>query len=86
MASFESIFIDAPAARTEIKNTYYSKLEDCTVINRILNEFGLDTASSHIINGHVPQQVKKGETPVKCGGKLLIIDGGFAAAYHDTST
>ena len=82
MASFESIFIDAPAARTEIKNTYYSKLEDCTIINRILTEFGLDTASSHIINGHVPQQVKKGETPIKCGGKLLIIDGGFAAAYH----
>ncbi len=85
MTGFESIFIDDPAAKTEIKNTYYSRLEDCEIINRILAEFGLDGKTSHIINGHVPQQVKKGETPVKCGGKLLIIDGGFAAAYHEAT-
>ena len=45
-------------------------------------EFGLDKNSGHIVNGHVPVVMKAGESPVKCGGKLLIIDGGFAKAYH----
>ena len=48
-----------------------------------MNEFGVDPKTAHIINGHVPQEVKKGDSPIKCGGKLLIIDGGFAAAYHE---
>ena len=51
-------------------------------MNKILVEFGLDTEKSHIINGHVPVELKKGESPIKCGGKLLIIDGGFSKAYQ----
>ena len=51
-------------------------------MDRILTEFGLPTKGSHIINGHVPVEVKNGESPVKCGGKLLIIDGGFSRAYQ----
>lgn len=51
-------------------------------MNKILEEFGLDTKHSHIVNGHVPVELKKGESPVKCGGKLLIIDGGFSKAYQ----
>lgn len=27
-------------------------------------------------------EAKKGESPVKCNGKLLIIDGGFSKAYQ----
>jgi hypothetical protein len=53
------------------------------VLNHILEEFGLSTETSHIVNGHVPVELKKGETPIKCKGKLLIIDGGFSKAYHD---
>ena len=49
-------------------------------MNRILAEFGLGGEHSHIINGHVP--VKKGESPIHCGGKLLVIDGGFSRAYQ----
>ena len=52
------------------------------MVDSIINEFGLDSSSAHIINGHVPVEVKKGDTPLKCGGKLLIIDGGFAKAYQ----
>ena len=26
--------------------------------------------------------VKKGETPIKANGKLMVIDGGFAEPYH----
>ena len=52
------------------------------MVNRILEEFGLEGAEAHIINGHIPVIVKKGESPVKCGGKLLVIDGGFSKAYQ----
>ena len=57
-------------------------LDNTDILNRILAEFGLDTQKSHIINGHVPVELKKGETPIKGDGKLLIIDGGFSKAYQ----
>ena len=52
------------------------------IVDKILKEFGLPVQGAHIINGHIPVIVKKGESPVKCGGKLLIIDGGFSKAYQ----
>ncbi|MGP1455368.1 MAG: fructose-1,6-bisphosphatase [Treponema sp.] len=85
MTSFERLYINDAESHVEVKNAYYRFLEDHRVIDRIITEFGLDPKSAHIINGHVPQKVKKGETPIKCDGKLLIIDGGFAAAYHETT-
>ena len=57
-------------------------LDNMAILNRIFTELGLDTEKSHIINGHVPVELKKGETPIKCDGKLLIIDGGFSKAYQ----
>ena len=51
-------------------------------MNGILNEFGLPAEGSHIINGHVPVKSKNGENPIKCGGKVLVIDGGFSRAYQ----
>ena len=30
----------------------------------------------------MPVKSKDGESPIKCGGKLLIIDGGFSRAYQ----
>jgi fructose-1,6-bisphosphatase-3 len=83
MATFENMFIDDKEASREHKNHYYDEVEDIAVVDKIMREFGADTSSAHIINGHVPQEVKKGDSPIKCGGKLLIIDGGFAAAYHE---
>ena len=50
-------------------------------MDNILKEFGLDE-NAHIVNGHVPVQQKSGESPVKCGGKVLVIDGGFSKAYQ----
>ena len=82
MATFEAYFIDDPAARKEVKNSYYSLMENEDVVNSILREFGLDERSSHIINGHVPVELKKGDSPIKCHGKLLVIDGGFSKAYQ----
>lgn len=82
MSTFERLFIDDDKAAEEDKNTYYSKIDDKLVIEKIFNEFGLNMKTSHIINGHVPVIMKKGETPIHCDGKLLQIDGGFSKPYH----
>jgi fructose-1,6-bisphosphatase-3 len=82
MTTFEHYFIEDPTTHEEPKNPYYRLLENEEVVNRILAEFGLDGAEAHIINGHIPVEAKKGESPIKCNGKLLIIDGGFSRAYY----
>ena len=82
MATFERYFIDDPAPHEEPKNAYYHLYEKEEIVDKILEEFDLDPKGAHIINGHVPVQVKKGESPAKCNGKLLVIDGGFSRAYQ----
>lgn len=82
MATFERYFVEEKETHKETKNSYYQLLDREDVINKILMEFGLDSGQSHIVNGHVPVELKKGESPIKCGGKLLIIDGGFSKAYQ----
>ena len=82
MATFERYFLQDAETHIEKKNPYYSLLEKEKVINQILEEFGLDPAVSDIVNGHVPVKRKDGENPVKCGGKVLVIDGGFSKAYQ----
>ena len=82
MATFERYFIADKETHKEVKNSYYSLLGNEEFLNKILAEFGLSTRNSHIINGHVPVELKKGESPIKCDGKLLIIDGGFSKAYQ----
>ncbi len=83
MATFERYFVEEKEVQKETKNSYYRLLDNEQVIEKILKEFGLDGRDSHIVNGHVPVERKKGESPIKCGGKLLIIDGGFSKAYQD---
>lgn len=83
MATFERYLIEDKAAHVEKKNVYYSLYNNEETVAKIFKEFGLDERFSHIINGHVPVEQKKGESPIKCGGKLLIIDGGFSKAYQD---
>lgn len=83
MTTFERYFIEDAAAHREQKNSYYRMLDREDIIGKILEEFGLDGQNSHIVNGHVPVEQKNGESPIKCGGKLLIIDGGFSKAYQN---
>ena len=83
MATFERYLIEDTATHVEEKGAYYKLNDNEDTINRILIEFGLPTEGSHIINGHVPVQIIKGENPVKAGGKLLVIDGGFSKAYQE---
>lgn len=82
MATFERYLLEDAEIHIEKKNPYYSLLENEHVIDGILAEFGLNPALSHIVNGHVPVKRKDGENPVKCGGKVLVIDGGFSKAYQ----
>lgn len=83
MATFERYFIDDKATHAEERNAYYTFRDKEETVRRILEEFGMDPDTSHIINGHVPVRVRRGESPVKAGGKLIVIDGGFARAYQN---
>ncbi len=85
MTTFERRLIADEAAWKEPKNPYYTLYEDPAICEKILREFGLEGQHCHIINGHVPVKAKKGESPVKGGGKLIVIDGGFCKAYQPTS-
>ena len=81
MATFERYFIREKETHVEKKNPYYRLLDNEEVMDRVLAEFGLGS-DAHIVNGHVPVMQSSGESPVKCGGKVLIIDGGFSKAYQ----
>lgn len=82
MSTFEQYFIEDKSTHAEALNPYYKFRDREETARKILKEFGLDPETGHIINGHVPVKVKKGENPVKAGGKLLVIDGGFSKAYQ----
>ena len=82
MTTFEHYFIEDPETHKEPMNPYYRLSVKEEYCNRILEEFGLPQTGSHIINGHVPVKIKEGESPVKAGGKLFLIDGGLSKAYQ----
>lgn len=83
MATFERYFLAEKEMHIEKKNPYYALLENEKVIDKILIEFGLDPSDAHIVNGHVPVKRKDGESPIKCNGKVMVIDGGFSKAYQE---
>ena len=85
MTTFERRLIADERAWAEPKNAYYTLYEDPEICDMILREFGLEGPHCHIINGHVPVKARKGESPIKGGGKLIVIDGGFCKAYQPTS-
>ena len=80
MTTFERCFIADKTLQSEPMNPYYHNYDDPKQSEKIMREFGLDPAKSHIVNGHVP--VKNGENPVKAGGRLFVIDGGISKAYQ----
>ena len=82
MTTYERYFIAEKEAQKENKNPYYTLREEDQVLKNIFDEFELDFQSGHIINGHVPVKSKNGESPVKAGGRILAIDGGFSRAYQ----
>ncbi|MEQ2455739.1 fructose-1,6-bisphosphatase [Flavonifractor hominis] len=85
MTTFERRLILDESTWTEPKNPYYQFYNDPAVCDAMLRQFGLEGPHCHIINGHIPVKSKKGESPIKGGGKLLVIDGGFCKAYQKTT-
>lgn len=82
MATFERYFVAEKELHKEEKGHYYNLRNEESVCEMILREFGVTGEHSHIINGHVPVKIIKGENPIKANGKLLVIDGGFSKAYQ----
>lgn len=86
MTTFERYFINDKAIQKEVRNPYYKlAYENESVCDEILVEFGLNPNNSHIVNGHVPVKVKKGESPIKANGKLFVIDGGMSIPYQQVT-
>lgn len=85
MTTFERYFLEDKETYKEEKGYYYTLRDDEHVCDMILDAFGVKGKHRHIINGHVPVRAGKGERPIKANGKLMVIDGGFAKAYHDTT-
>ena len=85
MTTFERMLVADKATWEEPKNPYYQYNNDPETIEGILAEFGLGGRDGHIINGHIPVKQKDGESPIKAGGRLLSIDGGFCKAYQPTT-
>ena len=82
MATFERYFLCDKETYKEEKGAYFRLRDSAEVCDRILDAFGVTGDNRHIINGHVPVHVVKGENPIKAGGRLMVIDGGFSEAYH----
>lgn len=82
MTTFERLFIADKAAHKEPTRPYYKLIKEKEPCEKILNEFGLSAAHSKILNGHVPVKIKDGESPIKGGGLLYVIDGGISKAYQ----
>ena len=85
MATFERYFVENKATHREEKGWYYRLRDNAEVCDSLMNAFGVKGKHRHIINGHVPVRASKGEKPIKAEGRLMVIDGGFAKAYHDTT-
>ena len=83
--TFERYFIADKSTHVEEKGWYYKLRDSAAICDYIMDEFGVKGEHRHIINGHVPVKVGKGEKPIKADGRLMVIDGGFAKAYHNTT-
>ena len=82
MTTLERCFVADKKTHKEHTVPYYKLINRKDICEKILEEFGLDPKTSHILNGHVPVKIKDGESPVKGEGKLFVIDGGMSKAYQ----
>ena len=83
--TFERSYIKDESTWKEPQNAYYRLNRDKNECIKILHEFGIDSPQGHIINGHTPVKVKKGESPIRAEGREICIDGGFCKAYQGST-
>ncbi|MBR4997922.1 MAG: fructose-1,6-bisphosphatase [Bacteroidaceae bacterium] len=82
MATFERYFLKDKSIMKETKGSYYTLRNEDSTVDLLLSEFGVEGDHRHIINGHIPVKTLKGENPMKAGGRLIVIDGGFSKPYQ----
>ena len=82
MATFERYFLKDKSIMKETKGSYYTLRNEDATVDLLLSEFGVEGDHRHIINGHIPVKTLKGENPMKAGGRLIVIDGGFSKPYQ----
>lgn len=85
MKTFERAYVADTAAWIEPQDCYFDLSRNEQVAQCVLAEFGLTGSEARIVNGHTPVHEIDGDTPVRAGGHLLVIDGGFCSAYHKTT-
>lgn len=82
MATFERYFLSDKAVQAEPQDPYYTLANKSEYVDAILREFQLTSPLSRIVNGHMPVKIRVGESPLKAGGRRIIIDGGISRAYQ----
>lgn len=80
--TFERSYIEDKSTWEEPMDPYFTLTREPSACDTVMREFGVAPESGHIINGHTPVKTGSGEKPIRADGKLLVIDGGFCAAYH----
>ena len=82
MTTLERYFIEDKETHIEKENPYFSYRNSAKICKLILEEFGLVSEDSRIVNGHTPVNTLKGESPIRGEGMLFVIDGGLCEAYQ----
>jgi len=85
MATFERYFTDDKELHKEVSDPYFTLAYTGGMVDRLLEDFGIDNPDAIIINGHIPVKIKKGESPIKADGRLILIDGGLSKAYQSVT-
>jgi len=85
MATFERYFTDDKALHKEVSDPYFKLAYSSEMVDIILDNFGINNPDAIIINGHIPVKIKKGESPIKADGRLILIDGGLSKAYQSVT-
>lgn len=83
MTTLERYFIEDKETHKEVENSYFSYRNSEKICQLILEEFGLFSQESRMVNGHTPVKTGKGESPIRGGGLLFVIDGGLCEAYQE---
>ena len=85
MATFERYFTDDKELHKEVSDPYFKLAYTSEMVDKILEDFGIENPEAIIINGHIPVKIKKGESPIKADGRLILIDGGLSKAYQSVT-
>ena len=76
MTTLERYFIEDKETHKEVENSYFSYRNSEKICRLILEEFGLFSQESRMVNGHTPVKTGKGESlfvVVACSSSLMAV-------------